>query len=71
MGKVVDEVGAGCVEGVVYLFGGGLGLAELEVVANGAAQQCVALGHVDEIASHRRGGGLAVSARGVVELYAA
>ena len=48
IGQVIDKEGAGTRQGIAHLVIGGIELAELEIVANGAAQEAVALWHVGD-----------------------
>ena len=57
VGQLVDEFGHGGVEYAAKLVVGGVGLAEQEVLTDGAAEQGVALGHVDEVATGAGGCG--------------
>lgn len=51
VGLLQDEVGTGALQGARHLLFGGIGVAEEEVVAHGAAEKGVALGDVDQVAA--------------------
>ena len=50
--QVEDKVGTGRMQHLTQLVVGGIGLGQLQVVTDGTAHQCVALGYETRFASH-------------------